>query len=293
MSQPPGAVHRFGPFRYDSAQRLLFRNDELIPLVPKAIDTLHALLERRGEVVSKAELMKAVWPDCVVEEVGLARNISLLRKALGDDGEAYIETIAKRGYRFTADVVEPAPIADKDAEVGAPAVRRQAYERHRTRLVLLAISLTLCGLVYWQFYRPSRYLPRVRGAAIMAVVPFECLSPDLERARFSDGLNQVLVAEIAKLKFAQVISPSTVQRYRLLRIPTAIMARLLGLDVIVEGAAQGFGQQIRVSVRLTDVHSGRLIWADSYDVAAADMNQAESMIARSVAEQIGRRLSPQ
>jgi TolB-like protein len=125
------------------------------------------------------------------------------------------------------------------------------------------------------------------------VVPFESLSPDLERARFSEGLTGALVAELTKLKSVQVISPSTVQRYGRLRIPTAIMARLLGLDVLVEGTAQAFGQQIRVSVRLTDVHSGKVIWADGYEIAAADLNHAEATVARAVAEQIGRRLSPQ
>jgi adenylate cyclase len=124
------------------------------------------------------------------------------------------------------------------------------------------------------------------------VLPFECLSPDLEQARFSEGLNQALVAEIAKLKSAQLISPSAVQRYRRMRIPTAIMARLLGLDVIVEGTAQRFGPQIRISVRLTDVHSGKLIWAEGYDVAAADMSQTETAVAGAVATQVGRHLSP-
>jgi DNA-binding winged helix-turn-helix (wHTH) protein/TolB-like protein len=293
MSQPPGAVHRFGPFRYDSAQRLLFRKDELIPLVPKAIDTLHALLEHRGEVVSKAELMQAVWPDCAVEEVGLARNISLLRKALGDGAEAYIETVPKRGYRFTANVEDIASESGAPVRTDMPIVRRRASPTKRPWLLLLTILLGLSGFVYWQFYRPSRYLPRVGGVASLAVIPFECLTPDLERARFPEGLTEALVAELTKLKFAHVISPSTVERYRVLRIPTAIMARLLRLQVVVEGTAQAFGPQIRISVRLTDVHSGKLIWAGGYDVAAADINQAEATVARAVAEQIGRRLSPQ
>jgi DNA-binding winged helix-turn-helix (wHTH) protein len=83
-------VFAFGPFHYDAEQRLLFRQDEVVPLVPKAIDTLHVLLERRGRVVEKAELMKLVWPDTTVEDVGLARNISLLRKALDDESGQYI-----------------------------------------------------------------------------------------------------------------------------------------------------------------------------------------------------------
>ena len=90
-AQPQGRVYRFGPFRFDPAERCLSRDGEPVVLMPKAIDTLAVLLERRGQVVEKAELMKLVWPDCVVEEIGLARNISLLRKALGENAENYIE----------------------------------------------------------------------------------------------------------------------------------------------------------------------------------------------------------
>ena len=110
MNHPAGPVRAFGPFRYDPEQRLLFRAGAIVPLVPKAIDTLHVLLERHGRVVEKHELMQLVWPDTVVEEVGLARNISLLRKALGDEGDPneYIETIPRRGYRFVAPVTETA-----------------------------------------------------------------------------------------------------------------------------------------------------------------------------------------
>ena len=293
MSQPPGSVYHFGPFRYDSTQRLLFRDGELIPLVPKAIDTLHALLERRGQVVGKAVLMKAVWPDCVVEDVGLARNISLLRKALGDDAEAYIETIPKRGYRFAAEVHDTNARHGEAAAVDVPVLPRHADWPHRTWLVLMAILLGLGGVVYWQFYWPSIYLPKIGGSASLAVVPFECLSPDLERDAFSQGFTETLVAEISKLKSVQVISPGTVKRYQRLGIPTAVMARLLGLHVVVEGTAQRFGRQLRISVRLTDVHSGKLIWAERYDAAVIDTGQTQAAVAQAVAMQIGGRLSPQ
>ena len=92
-------VYCFGPFRYDSGQRLLFRDNETVPLAPKVVETLRVLVERHGTVVEKAELMREVWPDTTVEEIGLARNISQLRKALGDENEAgkFIETLPKRG----------------------------------------------------------------------------------------------------------------------------------------------------------------------------------------------------
>jgi eukaryotic-like serine/threonine-protein kinase len=109
-------AYTFGPFRYDAEQKLLFRGAEVVPLVPKVVETLHALLERRGRIVEKNELTQLVWPDTMVEEGGLARNISLLRKALDDQAGqgAYIETIPRRGYRFIGAVTvaeTPAPAA--------------------------------------------------------------------------------------------------------------------------------------------------------------------------------------
>ncbi len=214
MSQPAGPVYEFGPFRYDAAQHLLFRAGEAVPLVPKAIDTLQALLERRGQVVGKAELMKAVWPDCVVEEVGLARNVSVLRKALGDDAEAYIETIPKRGYRFAAGVDDKEAGRNQAAPAEAPVLTQRAKTPRWTWPAWVAGACGLALAVYWQFYRPSRYLPPAGGTASLAVIPFECLSPELERGAFSQAFTEALVEEVSKLRSVQVISPSTVARYR-------------------------------------------------------------------------------
>lgn len=101
-------LYKFGPFRLDAAERVLLRNGEPVPLPHKVIDTLVALVEKSGHVISKDELMQRVWPDTFVEEANLTVNISTLRKALGkgSNGHQYIETLPKRGYRFTADVDE-------------------------------------------------------------------------------------------------------------------------------------------------------------------------------------------
>ncbi len=106
MSLPANHFYEFGPFRIDPGERVLFRDGRPVALPPKTFDTLIALVERSGHIVEKDELMKRVWPDTFVEEVNLARHVSNLRKALGDDGEdyLYIETVARRGYRFLAKV---------------------------------------------------------------------------------------------------------------------------------------------------------------------------------------------
>jgi DNA-binding winged helix-turn-helix (wHTH) protein/TolB-like protein/Tfp pilus assembly protein PilF len=98
----------FGEFKLDVRERALLHNGEAVQLAPKAFDTLVMLVENAGSLVEKDEMMRAVWPDSFVEEIGLARNISVLRKALGQDtdGQQFIETVPKRGYRFTAQVRE-------------------------------------------------------------------------------------------------------------------------------------------------------------------------------------------
>src|ERR1035441_1895872 len=172
MSAPsPARSHRFGPFRFDPVERLLSRDGEPVPLMPKTIATLAVLLERRGQVVEKAELMKLVWPDCVVEEVGLARNISLLRQALGSDGEAYVETVPRRGYRFTA--------GEDEATGQLPAVKRRPI----LPLVAGVGALLLAAFVSWRFYQPSRFVPSQGQRAFLAVATIEIIGPELELTR--------------------------------------------------------------------------------------------------------------
>ena len=104
-------VYEFGPFRLEQSERRLMREDRAIPLPGKAFDTLSVLLERHGKLVSKQDLMEAVWPESTVEENNLDRNISTLRKVLGeqDTGEPFIETVPRVGYRFVAPVTFPTP----------------------------------------------------------------------------------------------------------------------------------------------------------------------------------------
>src|SRR6266511_6444531 len=102
-SQP---LYEFGPYRLDTAERLLLRDGEPVALTPKAFETLAALVERSGHLIEKDELMKVVWADAFVEESNLTNNVYALRKMLGrgENGRSYIETVPKRGYRFTAPV---------------------------------------------------------------------------------------------------------------------------------------------------------------------------------------------
>ena len=101
MSRPAKRFYSFDVFRVDPLERLLFKENREIPLTPKVFDTLLVLLENSNHVLTKQELMQKVWPDSFVEENNLAQNISVLRKAIGEE---FIQTVPKRGYRFVGDV---------------------------------------------------------------------------------------------------------------------------------------------------------------------------------------------
>src|SRR5215831_1377362 len=123
MGSERNGVVEFDSFRIELVNRLLLKNGEVVTLAPKTFDLLAVLAENRGTVLDKETLFRKVWPDVFVEESSLTKNISLLRKCLGEgpDGRPYIETLPRRGYRFHAGLTDPpAPSAPAMPQTRAP-----------------------------------------------------------------------------------------------------------------------------------------------------------------------------
>src|SRR6266850_2257849 len=120
--------YEFGPFRLDPAERSLLRDGEAVALTPKAFELLVLLVENRGHLLKKGELIERIWPNTFVEEANLAQNVSALRKALDDKngGTQYIETVPKGGYRFTAAVGDHIPVARAESPAAEPLRSRLA-----------------------------------------------------------------------------------------------------------------------------------------------------------------------
>jgi Tol biopolymer transport system component/DNA-binding winged helix-turn-helix (wHTH) protein len=125
MSQSSTKLYEFGAFRLDAVERVLWRGEEMIVLPPKVFDTLWMLVKEEGRVVSKSELMEAIWANAFVEEGNLSQNIYTLRRALGVDeqGRQFIETIPRRGYRFAV----PVKLLDEASNGGVSANNSQAF----------------------------------------------------------------------------------------------------------------------------------------------------------------------
>src|SRR5215467_3192484 len=133
MSKLSRKLYEFGSFRLDAADRMLSRGEEPLILPPKVLDTLLVLVEKDGRVVSKSELMEAIWPDAFVEESNLSQNIYTLRRTLGVDeqGRQFIETIPRRGYRFAV----PVKLLEEASNGGVSANNSQAFAATQPALV--------------------------------------------------------------------------------------------------------------------------------------------------------------
>src|SRR5947207_7389226 len=148
MSLAINHFHRFGEFTVDGEQKVLLRNDSPLPLAPKVFDTLLILVDHSGRIVEKEELMKRLWPDSFVEESNLTFNIQQLRKALGDNARQprFIETVARRGYRFIGQVNGNAALpaaATNELSSTSPALALPASKR--TYLSIAALAVLVVG----------------------------------------------------------------------------------------------------------------------------------------------------
>ncbi len=198
MSRASIGLYEFGPFRLDLERRVFTREHQVVPLAPKTFDLLVLLVQSPGRAFSKQELMNALWPDTFVEEANLSFQISVLRKALGEDGARWVETVPKHGYRFGAEVRATMPSAELSAEPVSSATKEPSSVmpgRGTKKAWLAGATVTAALLVVVTFLTVVRE-PRtsaVRTSPALAV-PLTAhpgyerapsLSPDGSRVAFS------------------------------------------------------------------------------------------------------------
>ena len=169
LSQERLRLYEFGPFRLDPTERILLRGNEIVPLTPKAFDTLHLLVRNSGHLMEKEELIRTLWPETFVEEGSLSNNIFLLRKALGED-QAFIETVPRRGYRFVGAVLQlPSPPTrhneKSQLELASPAVQHPSSIAVPPGPSPLAALPTIASLLSWR----KLIVPLTAGAGCIAL----------------------------------------------------------------------------------------------------------------------------
>ena len=310
MRQGTKHSYEFGPFRLDAAERMLLRNSRPIAITPKAFDTLLFLVENSGHLVEKEELLKRIWPDTFVEEATLARNVFILRKALGDaqEGPQYIETVPKRGYRFLAPVKKldhelvPQAVAPEGLTISAPRAHPlRIWVGALALLTVLGVTLYLAWQRFW--LRPSPPAKKI----MLAVLPFANLSGDPHEEYFSDGLTEEMITQLGRMHPERlgVVARTSAMKYKNAGKGVDEIGRELGVDYVLEGSVrlshpEGSGEskdraqdRVRISAQLIQVKDQTHVWAESYERNLRDILALQAAVARAITQQIHLKLTPQ
>ena len=238
----------FDNFSVDADRRELRHGGELRSVEPQVFDLLEFLIRNRDHLVSRDELLAAVWSGRIVSESTLASRINAARAAIGDNGEdqRLIRTVTRKGFRFVGPVHE-----GQKPETGA------AAEQPKSTLPLPD--------------RPS-----------IAVLPFSNMSGDREQDYFADGICEDIITGLSKLRWFFVIARNSSFTYKGKAVDVRQVGRELGVRYVLEGSVRKGGNRVRITVQLIDAATGKHLWADHYDRELIDIFALQDEITRKV-----------
>ncbi|HKV41558.1 MAG TPA: winged helix-turn-helix domain-containing protein, partial [Blastocatellia bacterium] len=241
-------VYCFGPFELELRERTLKREGKIVPLTPKAFETLSLLVQHSGRVLEKDQMMSTIWPDSFVEEATLAQNIFTLRRVLGEtpDQAHYIETVPRRGYRFSAKVEKIQPAG--------------AHLTHGPRE------------------------PGGPAATSIAVLPFKTLSGDAGSEYFGLGMADALITKLSNIGGIAVRPTSAVLKYNTQDHDLGAAGRELRVQMALDGIVQIQDDRIRVTVQLVNLQAEAPLWADTFDEKFSDVFAVQDAISQRVVD---------
>jgi adenylate cyclase len=272
----------FEGFTLDVMRGAVRNDDREIELRPKSFDVLLCLVEKAGQLVTKDEIIAAVWPNVAVTDESVTRCISDIRLALGDAEQRLIKTVHRRGYVFLPRVSEPVIDAGVFREFAKPpritsaapgtwtALRTWLRSGYWLVLACIALALMAIGAGTWLVTRqPSRSL--AFDVPSIAVVPFVNASSDAQQDYFSDGISEEIVTSLSKFRELAVIAHHSMLSYKGTPFDARAIGRDLAVRYVLNGSVRRDGERLRVTAQLVDAATAAQIWAQQYDRGIADI----------------------
>ena len=302
---------RFGVFEVDLRSGELRKYGLRVRLQEQPFQVLAMLVEHPREVVTREELQKKLWPaDTFVDfDHGLNKAINKIRDALSDSPESprFVETVARRGYRFLAEVKVPdaTPINRLEAATppqsteephgssgfgGSPRKINRYQPSLAWRILGVGLLVLIASLVTWKFHYRNGLPPVIRS---LAVLPLENLSNEASQDYFADGMTDELISDLGQISALRVISRTSVMTYKHAHKPIPQIARELNVDAMVEGTVLRSGDQVRITAQLIEASTDRHLWSQSYEGELRDTLALQNKVARAIADQIRINLNPQ
>src|ERR1700757_705958 len=301
----------FGTFELDLRAGELRKHGLRIRLQEQPFLVLATLLEHPGEVVTREEIEKKLWPaDTFVDfDHGLNKTINKIREALGDSAESprFVETVARRGYRFLAEVkaadtvpvhraestTQPHPGAEAPEHAGLAgklATHKPVPAPLAWKISVFVVLLVMVSLATWKLYSWKHPSPIIRS---LAVLPLESLSSDPSQDYFADGMTDELISDLGQISALRVISRTSVMGYKRVRKLLPQIARELDVDAVVEGTVLRSGDQVRITAQLIEASSDKHLWSQSYEGQLRDTLALQNQVAQAIADQIRINLNSQ
>ncbi len=276
-------TYRFGRFVLEPDRRCLCADAAVVPLGARAFDILLLLVRNRDRVVSKDEILAAVWRGTVVEENNLAVHISALRRALGEKpgGDRFIATVSGLGYRFVGSVVDamhnvavrdvtpvdpsPAPVFDWTPPA-APAGKPRRIGAVWLGMVVVVAILVAIGWVGFGA-RPIRVAPRLS----IAVLPFRSLAGVGQTDYIADAVTDDLTSDLSHIPSSIVIARDSADTFGGREMSATAIGRALNVRYLLEGSLLASARVLHVNARLVDAAAGTELWASVFDVDRSDL----------------------
>jgi TolB-like protein len=248
---------RFGDYVLDIDRRELTRGSEPVSLGPQVFDLLVYLVQHRERVVSRDDLLEAVWHGRIVSESTLASHINAARKALHDNGEEQklIRTVARKGFRFVGEV-------DDGAWAGAPMRMAGGASEQNTAAAAPATPLP---------DKPS-----------IAVLPFQNLSDDPGQDYFADGAVEDIITALSRMRWLFVIARNSSFAYKGRSVDVKQVGRELGVRYVLEGSVRRAANRVRLTGKLVDASTGANLWADRFEGTIEDIFDLQDQVTASV-----------
>ena len=293
VSDSGPTAYEFGAFRLEPSEQRLIYDGKPFPLPKRAFEVLVFLVERSGHLVTKEEMLEALWPGLFVEEGNLTQNVFLLRRALtnGASGHDYIETVPRRGYRFIAPVktilpepaTPPAVVPSRPREAPMPAPVPAPVSRPRRRvLVAVAAALLVAAASIWLLRPPAA--ARIRSIAILPLKSLDGADTDQPLGL---GLAEAMVSRLSRDPNLLVRPLSSSRQAALAVADAAAAGERLHVEGVLEGTLQHADGRIRATIQLVRVADRRVLWSGSFEEAESEAFLLEDSIADRLVSALG------
>jgi DNA-binding winged helix-turn-helix (wHTH) protein/TolB-like protein len=307
MQLQPKALYAFGDFQLDPSEQLLCCQGKSVAVTPKAFELLVYLVQNRGRLVTKDELMRSIWPESFVEEANLSVNISALRRALGDspEGRKFIETVPKRGYRFTAAVTELPTNHGQAENVVAPVELLKASQPSHSiaeqpkpdtrfgKLSILAIALAIVLVALGVWARKTTHLKTTRSTPRrLAILPFRNIGQSADNDFLGFSLADAVISKLGYVSELTVRPSYAVEKYRNQPVEIPRAASELNVDTLLTGSFVQEGDSLRINCQLVDVRTESLLWKGTFDLKYDKLLTVQDKVAQEVISGLALSLSP-